>query len=338
MFDVENTSKKNQVFLLGLSLAELMLILIFILGLLIAIGLHLGSKNETTQAADLGSCDVELNTAKNALALLSIEKSQALAHCDSQLVTLQTNHESSERLVIEQQETIESLELEKLALTQAMEERLQLASAMPKVSEDKEQILQLIALLEENGLYMGSALNSVEELIQTNALMSVDVDTKTASFKACESETQAGGSDKMNTNSELFNNHTSLKQDNQECLARLASQKAKYGLDFPACWELENGQPDYIFNVTATTEGYVVEKAYREKREPRALKIPGIREMHGKSLSEANFSIEADKIFSWSKARNCRHYVRVYDAKDTPDQTADLRLKNIQTYFYVFKP
>jgi hypothetical protein len=339
MTELDKTSTKNQVNLLGFSQSEFLLIAIFLLGLLLAIGLHLGSKNKATKTADLGACDLNLPTAPTDTERLYSEKSQSLARCDGQLNSLQTSQDNSKRIVVEQKNTIESLKLEKIALKKRIEEQPLLAAANEEGADAQEELGQLIALLKKNDLYTESALNSVEIIIQNNVLLSTEVEKKDELLNSCESGALApsASSDKKYISSELTDDYTSLQEDNQECLARIANLKTKHSLDFPACWTIENGQPDYIFNVTTTNDGFEVEKSYSAERHARALKIPGAIELQGKSLNVDEFSSQANKIFSWSKERNCRHYVRVFDSEGTSSKTSEKRLRNIQTYFFVLK-
>lgn len=340
MTEGEGSTENQNDLLLGLSLVERLIILFFGVALLFAISLLLQETEVVVQAGTSTTCDSPLSTNQiNHTSLYSKEPSM-LTDCDNQGVELQSSHQSSENTVIEQRSLIESLKQEQLVLIQAVEESAFLAAPQEENSAAEEQLQLISDYLKEQELYALSTLVSIRNIIDDNKRLIAELDSHRGQTEICQIDVEEASQDPQDdtTYPELPGDHALLQEDNKECLVRLDNQRKKFNLDYPACWEIENGQPDYIFNIRVTSTGYDVQRSYPDKREARALTIPGVLELQGKTLDQDELTANADKTYQWSKERNCRHYVRVSNTENTTDKIYKQRLKQLQSYFYTFEP
>lgn len=340
MSKISYIAKDSNDFLLGLSLAELIIILFFILALLFTITLQEKSQTAKVNAEELASCEVALSSAEEKLALFSTVNSLSASDCASQLVIMKSSNDSYAKTIETQNTLIDSLESEQLILMEQVKEFSSLIDSEGKLTDTTAELLEISEFLLEEDLLTDTVINSVKTLAQQNEQLTNEIEKKTELLDLYDQQLEEASEDPDTkiTISELLGNYNDLREDNKDCLIRIESQKKRCGLDYPACWEIENGQPDYVFNVTVTNSGYEVQRSYSDGRSAQAAKIPGVLEMENKTLTTSQFSSEANKIFLWSKERNCRHYVRIFDSDNTTKETYKQRLRRLQSYFYKFEP
>ena len=107
------------------------------------------------------------------------------------------------------------------------------------------------------------------------------------------------------------------------------------GLDHPPCWaDPASGAIEYLFRITIHEDGLQVEPAWPPRREADLRALPGAEAMVGRRLSTAEFRRLARPILDWSKARGCRHFVRIHDEPATSKRAFKQGLLTIEAYFY----
>jgi hypothetical protein len=116
------------------------------------------------------------------------------------------------------------------------------------------------------------------------------------------------------------------------------AQLAKFGggADYPPCWSTRDKlRPEYIFDISLTSDGIVVRQNHLDDRvnDEKTLPLSGI--LFGATLSDETFGEQTDALYEYSKAHDCRFFVRVFD--DTrPDEkmTYKRRLRTVEAHFY----
>lgn len=138
--------------------------------------------------------------------------------------------------------------------------------------------------------------------------------------------------------SEQYSTHVStLKGQLANIKARLEGNGR--GTERPACWATEAGKPEYIFDMVLTSTGIVVrDNALPPRRgEQRALPISSI--MFGREISLTQFRQTTQALFDWSQANDCRFFVRTFDSTGpTEKATYKRHLRTVGEHFYYFEP
>lgn len=116
------------------------------------------------------------------------------------------------------------------------------------------------------------------------------------------------------------------------------AQLAKFGggADYPPCWAThDNLHPEYIFDIFLTSSGIVVRQNHLDDRvnDEKSLPLGGI--LFGAPISDETFDQQTDALYEYSKAHDCRFFVRVFD-ETKPDEkmTYKRRLRTVEAHFY----
>lgn len=108
------------------------------------------------------------------------------------------------------------------------------------------------------------------------------------------------------------------------------------GLMFPSCWIGQQGETEYIFDVTLSDEGVEVVDTYPPHRgSDEALKLVGpfARES---VIQEKVFRNATAKLFAWSKEHDCRFVVKMRDATGTESKQRYKQLRTlVEGHFYI---
>lgn len=110
------------------------------------------------------------------------------------------------------------------------------------------------------------------------------------------------------------------------------------GTEKPACWADEKtGKPIYIYNAGLTSEGIIVRhSATPPWAKARQLPIDAIP--YDKNLSPREFVREASPIFQWSEKNECRFFVRSYDLTGPTEKKIYKRhTRYLESAFYKYE-
>lgn len=161
-----------------------------------------------------------------------------------------------------------------------------------------------------------------------------------AAAKKAEQEAQEKAEKVSN---ELKNLKNKLK-DEQRRADRLEGAVASMqrmmnkGTEKPACWaDKATGKPKYIYNVGLTNDGIIV----RHSATPpfsKAEKLPIDSIPYDRVLKPREFRSLAKPIYDWSEKKECRFFVRVWDRTGVREKTIYKRHKRfLETRFYAYE-
>ncbi len=109
------------------------------------------------------------------------------------------------------------------------------------------------------------------------------------------------------------------------------------GNELPPCWaNRKSGKVEYIFSVTIGEESIKVSPKWPKYREKELQKYKGLDRLFGRDISVSEFLKITRPIYSDADAKECKHYLYLYDDAITKDgyKTKRLRLEN---YFYKYE-
>lgn len=110
------------------------------------------------------------------------------------------------------------------------------------------------------------------------------------------------------------------------------------GTEKPACWaDPETGKPRYIYDIGLTSGGLIVRHAATPPwAESRGLPINEIP--YDMELKPQGFISEARPIFVWSEENECRFFVRAYDVTEATEKATYKRhMRFLESSFYKYE-
>jgi len=126
----------------------------------------------------------------------------------------------------------------------------------------------------------------------------------------------------------------------QSLKGRLAYSQKKLknsGLGYPPCWaDSKSGAVEYLYTITLYEHQMLIEAAWPEYRKADLDLMPGAEKMVGKQVDQQQLKRLVKPIFSWSKAHECRHFVRIKDDKDASKRAFKQQMQVIEDYFYKY--
>lgn len=85
------------------------------------------------------------------------------------------------------------------------------------------------------------------------------------------------------------------------------------GSEKPACWATRTGAPEYIFDVTLTSGGIVTRDRAVPNRRAEQARLPLSGMTYGRVLQGPGFQAMTKPLFDWGEAHGCRFFVMVTD-------------------------
>ena len=108
------------------------------------------------------------------------------------------------------------------------------------------------------------------------------------------------------------------------------------GFDLPPCWVDNKGKIQYIFDASLTDAGIYVEDKAVAGREEDQEKLPLSRAHYGEPLGPGEFSTAFSPLLKWSNDHGCRFYVRLYDDMREGDRAEYKELRGtVEGYFRI---
>lgn len=130
-------------------------------------------------------------------------------------------------------------------------------------------------------------------------------------------------------------------QKQQQLLkGRLAYMQKKLqgnGLDHPPCWaDPQSGAVEYLYTMTLYEYKISIEAAWPKYRQADLRLIPGAQQLAGQSLTAQQLQHQVEPVFAWSKAHDCRHFVRIRDDRHTSKEAFKRQMLAVEAYFYKY--
>jgi hypothetical protein len=108
------------------------------------------------------------------------------------------------------------------------------------------------------------------------------------------------------------------------------------GFDLPPCWVDAKGKIQYIFDASLSDGGIYVEDKGVAGREADQEKLPLARARYGEPLGSGEFSTAFSPLLKWSNDHGCRFYVRLYDDMRDGDRAEYKELRGtVEGYFRI---
>jgi hypothetical protein len=298
---------------LGLTMAEALLLLIFLLMLILAVKLK-------DQSSHIAALEQEKAAAQSSLA--------ALQPIFDKLSKSQKFDITQDYQRVQQQLDLANAKLKDAELTTEMIRRA--AAALPNLKpEEAAKALLTQAAIGQQALDAAHKLNpdlppekAVQALIdaanigQALAQSSGAPSDLLAAAGACRSDLQS-----------CQNQTTYLNQ-------RLNAKTG--GFDLPPCWVDRAGKIQFIFDVALQDDGIWVDDIAVAGREADRGKLPLDRVRLRQNLDRSEFAAAFAPLLAWSNQRGCRFYVRLYDDMKTGDRAEYKALRGtVEGYFRI---
>lgn len=114
-------------------------------------------------------------------------------------------------------------------------------------------------------------------------------------------------------------------------------EKIGNGLDHPPCWADEiTGNIQYVFNVVINESNLEVFSGWPEARKVEAENNNNILRVVGKYEQNSDLWEQSKSLFDESVAKECRHFVRVYDQAESKN-AFKMYMSGIESHFYKFE-
>jgi hypothetical protein len=116
--------------------------------------------------------------------------------------------------------------------------------------------------------------------------------------------------------------------------SRLAAKTG--GFDLPPCWVDSNGKIQYIFDASLTDDGIEVDNNGIGTRAADQAKLPLGHVTYREPMSRGDFAEAFQPLLNWSNQHGCRFYVRLYDDMKTADRSEYKSLRGtVEGYFRI---
>lgn len=124
-----------------------------------------------------------------------------------------------------------------------------------------------------------------------------------------------------------------LRDQKQNLVSQMTNEGR--GVDWPPCWSDNNKKPEYIFKVDLTNEGILIQDNIIPHRTEEKSRLPLQNVKYNLSRSQSEFRAETADLFEWSRKKECRFYVLLYDKTGESEK---IRYKNlartVEDHFY----
>ena len=274
--------------ILGLTMAEIFLLLLFSLLLVLAAR----SIDQTKQIT---------------------EKNKTVAELELLIDTVSQNDTASMAKELERLEELDQL-IARLVELLNIDENATASELKDQLFEKTSKLNDVAEIIENAGFPPG--LEELEiDLGEARELVDADRAPKdtTSEIEKNAGELENVKEELENVKEELENVKEALIQKDGQIanLERITASLGK-GTEKPACYADKTGKPLYIYDAELTSEGIIV----RHSETPswaKARQLPINDIPYGKNLDPHEFLREAKPIFQWSEDNGCIFFVRAYD-------------------------
>jgi hypothetical protein len=119
---------------------------------------------------------------------------------------------------------------------------------------------------------------------------------------------------------------------------RLLGQAGR-GTEKPACWASPaSGKPEYIFDVTLTSRGVIVQDNAIPHRTDEQKRLPLQTIIFAKEVLLDKFLAISKPLYEWSNKQECRFFVRIFDLTKANEKAIYKRtLRTVGQHFYYYE-
>ncbi len=249
-----------------------------------------------------------------------------------------------------------TLQKTKQALAEELEQTAALSAKIVKIKQDNEASFKRLQLLESSLMRTGgfaspptqaqlnqlfsklSAASNASSLAHANAELQRQLQAYQQLSKALAKQGLATNSP---TAIEQLLAQIQVTQQAQHTLqgqvAYLQKKLKGNGLDHPPCWaNAQTGAVEYLYSITLYEKQMHIAAAWPKHRLADLQLIPNAQNLAGKTLTQTQLAQQVQPIFVWSKAHNCRHFVRIKDDQATSKSAFKQQMLAIEAYFYKY--
>jgi cell division septum initiation protein DivIVA len=127
-------------------------------------------------------------------------------------------------------------------------------------------------------------------------------------------------------------------KDGQTANLRQRLQSAGAGTDHPPCWATPEGKPEYIFEIALTSQGLIVRDRVLPHRTEEKRQLPLEQITFATELVPQRFLSQTNALYRWSVARECRFFVLAYDLTDPNEKAIYKRhMRTLEQHFYKYE-
>jgi hypothetical protein len=190
------------------------------------------------------------------------------------------------------------------------------------------------------------ALNE-EELIGRAATAESDLSKTKENLSKTQQELSDARQDLSRTQQEHSNTQRQFSATQQELSntkGQLENLKKQLipgggrGVEAVPCWATPEGKPEYIFDVALTSHGLIIRDRKLPHRQAEQAALPLADLPFDVELSPDRFLAATRRLFEWSRAHECRFFVRAFDLTGETEKLIYKRhLRYLDTHFYKYE-
>lgn len=114
-------------------------------------------------------------------------------------------------------------------------------------------------------------------------------------------------------------------------------EAAGKGTEKPACWATKEGRPEYIFEITLSSGGMRIHDRALPHRKAQQAILPLSSIHFDQTVSPSDYRRQTRPLFDWGEARGCRFFVVAVDGTGAAEkQVFKQRLRVMEEHFYKF--
>ncbi len=114
-------------------------------------------------------------------------------------------------------------------------------------------------------------------------------------------------------------------------------EAAGKGTEKPACWATKEGRPEYIFEITLTSGGMRIHDRALPHRKAQQAILPLSSIHFDQTVTPNDYRRQTRPLFDWGEARGCRFFVVAIDGTGAAEkQVFKQRLRVMEEHFYKF--
>ena len=111
------------------------------------------------------------------------------------------------------------------------------------------------------------------------------------------------------------------------------------GTEKPACWATPSGKSEYIFEMALTSNGIIIHNNELSHRAVEQAELPMGSLVFEKELTDRSFTVDTQSLYDWSNKNECRFFVKIFDqTKQNEKSIYKKRLRIVGEHFYYFEP
>lgn len=312
--------------ILGLTMAEVVTLVLFALLLIWMTGLR-GSAERQTEIEKLRARIAGLETQREAV-LGSAERANAFDDLFRELTAVKAKVTELESRAKARDSAVEALaslgysfaDQKSAAKSEAdIRERLEIASAVIK---------QTGSAMSSGSVDEATLRKKVAALAEIHSALSREGLTTETFGKAC--------ADALRQKSQQTIRMSTLE-------GRLKNAERQLGIggrgtEKPACWADDTGKPEYIFDVALKSRSVMMRDNALSHRQPEQAMLPISAIVFGSELTQQDFRLQTRALFEWSEKEGCRFFVRVFDETAPHEKDAYKRqLRTVGEHFYYYE-